>query len=29
MGEPADEPDTYRYYCQFHAFMKGSIVVED
>jgi len=23
-----DEPGTYPYYCRFHAFMKGSVVVE-
>jgi len=26
--ETFDEPGTYTYYCRFHAFMKGSVVVE-
>jgi len=32
MGDSAEEtfeePGTYSYYCRFHAFMKGSVVVE-
>ena len=26
--ETFDEPGTYSYYCRFHVFMKGSVVVE-
>jgi plastocyanin len=26
--ETFDEPGTYEYYCRFHVFMKGSVVVE-
>ena len=26
--ETFDEPGTYTYYCRFHVFMKGSVVVE-
>ena len=26
--ETFDDPGTYRYYCRFHVFMKGSVVVE-
>ena len=26
--ETFDDPGTYSYYCRFHVFMKGSIVVE-
>ncbi len=26
--ETFDEPGTYSYYCRFHAFMKGAVVVE-
>lgn len=27
--ETFDEPGTYTYYCRFHVFMKGSVVVEE
>ena len=26
--ETFDDPGTYSYYCRFHAFMKGSVIVE-
>ena len=26
--ETFDDPGTYEYYCRFHVFMKGSVVVE-